>query len=129
MRTASISLPILFAALALAAGPAQSSKTPAKLLEGKVAGEPVHCISQSQIIDSYTFDDGSIFYRMTASPDYLQRPHKCSQLTSDRSYVTDTHSNQLCAGDTMNIFDASTHIPHGVCFFDDFVPYPKKASR
>jgi hypothetical protein len=105
---------------------ARAPSTPDKLLAGRTAGESVQCIDQSRIIDTYTFDDNSIFYRMNGAPDYLQRPQDCRQLDSDSTYVTDTHSNQLCAGDSLRIFQSGSHVPKGNCLFDKFVPYSKK---
>ena len=122
MRIASISLSLL-----LLAGVARAAPSlPDTLLAGRTAGEPVHCISQTRIIDTQTFDDGSIFYRMSEKNDYLQRPHDCPRLNSGRAFATETHSTQLCSGDTLNVFDAAAHIPYGACILDDFVPYSKK---
>jgi len=116
------------AILALGASAADAAKgtaSPDRLLAGRVPGKPVQCISQTRIVDTQTFDDGSIYYRMSGSSDYLNRPHDCSQLNSNRSYSTVVPSTQLCAGDSLRVFDAAARIPYGSCIFDSFVPYPK----
>jgi len=110
------------------AGTAQAGKgseNPDRLIAGRTPGKPEQCISQTRIVDTRTFDDGSIYYRMAGSNDYLNRPHDCSELKSDRSYVTQTPSTQLCSGDTLRIYDPTSHISYGACIFDQFVPYPK----
>lgn len=118
---------ILAVGLALAAGAAsaRTPSTPDRLLAGRTPGKPVDCIDQNRVFDTQTFDDGSIYYRMSGSVDYLNRPPQCSQLNSDRAYATRTPSTQLCRGDILNIFDPSAHIPYGSCTFGDFVPYAR----
>ena len=112
----------------LLAGSAQARapSTPDRLLAGRTARAPVQCINKNRIIDTQTFDDGSIFYRMSAKDDYLQRPRNCRQLNSNRSYVTATQGAQLCAGDGLDVFDPVIKSTYGACIFDEFVPYPKK---
>jgi hypothetical protein len=114
-------------ALALTAGvaDARAPSTPDRVLAGRTPGKPVDCISQTQVFDTQTFDDGSIYYRMAGPVDYLNRPYQCSQLRSDRAYSTRTPGTQLCRGDILNVFDAAAHFPYGSCSFGDFVPYPK----
>jgi hypothetical protein len=115
------------ALLALGAGTAhaRTDQTPDKLLAGRTPGKPVQCIIQTQISDSQTFDDGTIYYRMRGPIDYVNKPHDCPQLNSSRAYSTRTPSNQLCSGDIMTVFDAGAHLPYGSCIFNEFVPYPR----
>jgi hypothetical protein len=125
MRIASI-----FLSLGAFAGAAQAAPSlPDKLLAGRTAGPPVHCIDRNRVFDTQTYDDGSIFYRMGAKNDYLQRPRNCSQLNSNRSYTVVSTTSQLCEGDIMNVFDPTTRSPYGACIFDDFVPYSKKHAQ
>ena len=111
---------------------AQANKnlsSPDRVLAGRPAGTPVQCIDQSRIIDTQTFDDGSIYYRMLGSADYVNRPHDCPELTSNHSYSSSSPSTQLCAGDSLRVFDAAARIPYGACIFNTFTPYPKPAKH
>ena len=116
---------VTMAILATGTAYAKGAPNPDRLLAGRVAGKPVPCISQTRIIDTQTFDDGSIYYRMAGSADYLNRPHECAALKADRAYATRTPSTSLCAGDILEIFDSASRIPYGSCSFDSFVPYAK----
>jgi hypothetical protein len=121
--TAAIAATALF--LLMGTAEARQPSTPDKLLAGRTAGKPDACISVTRIVDSQTFDDGSIFYRMGGGPDYLQRPRDCSQLNSSRAYVNVLHSSQLCSGDTLRVIDAVSHFSYGSCIYTDFIPYPR----
>ena len=99
--------------------------SPARLLAGRTAGEPRQCIRQEQIVDTQTFDDGSIYYRMAGGPAYLNRPHDCPVLNSRRAYVSSTPTGDLCSGDLIRVFDAMSHIGYGSCSLGGFVPYAK----
>jgi hypothetical protein len=115
-----------FLTLALTAAQAHAPSSPAKLLAGRDAGKPVDCINSTNVLDTQTFDDGSIYYRMTGKVDYVNRPAQCSQLNSRMAYATVVPSTHLCSGDSLRVYDPLTRGPQGSCSFDNFVPYPKR---
>lgn len=96
----------------------------AKMLEGRVAGEPVSCIpgwnsSQIQVIDetAIVYDAGDTIY--------VGRPTDPSVLDANDVLVTNRTGSQFCANDTMRMMDRNGQFVTGVVFLDKFVPYKK----
>lgn len=105
-------------------------KTPeqqlAKALEGRVAGEPVDCITQRDIRNSRIFDKIGILYEMNNGTYYLNKPRSgASSLSWGDTLVTDTHSDRLCSVDIVHLYDTSTRMQTGSVGLDKFVPYPR----
>jgi hypothetical protein len=118
-------------AAAFAAAPAAAvQRAPdeqlAKLLEGRVAGKPVNCISLSRLnTNSVTIPRTAIAYRQGATW-YVNRLHDdCQQLSDDTIVVTRTSTARLCRGDLADLVRRPANIPAGTCIFDDFIPYRK----
>jgi hypothetical protein len=96
----------------------------AKMLEGRVAGEPVNCIpgwnsSKIQVIDetAIVYDAGETIY--------VGRPTDPSVLDRNDMLVTDRISSQMCANDSMRMMSRHGNFVTGVVFIDNFVPYRK----
>jgi hypothetical protein len=97
----------------------------AKLLEGRVAGEPQDClylpsIRSSRIIDktAIVFDAGSTLW--------VNRPRGgASSLDDDDIQVTDTHSSSLCSIDIVRLHDRTSFFYSGFVGLGEFVPYRK----
>ena len=119
------------AALALGAYPATAGSLAekgearlAKMLEGRVAGEPVRCINtfreNSQIIPQVplVYDEGKTIY--------VARPaHPGSLRWDDVLVVERFSSNRLCVNDQMRTIDRSSGMLSGIVFLEEFVPYTK----
>jgi len=118
----------LAATLAMAAGPAVArehltgQQQLAKLLAGRVAGQPVDCISlrnagSSQIIDgtAIVFDSGAVLY--------VNQPAYPEALDSDQILITKTWGDQLCRLDIVRLRDRGTHMDAGFVGLESFVPY------
>ena len=138
MKTSSIKIPsiktgaaILAAALLpLAAAPAAAETRAekneaylAKMLEGRVAGEPTNCIfaprsHELNVIEyvGIVYDDGETIYVART-----QSPHS---LDYNDALIIERHGSSLCRHDITRTFDRTSHIP-GIGFFDEFVPYTK----
>ena len=101
----------------------------AKLLEGRVAGKPVDCISlldagSSQIIDhtAIVYDTGSVLY--------VNQPQHPEDLDSDQILITKTWGDQLCRLDIVQLRDRGSYMNSGFVGLESFVPYrraPKAA--
>jgi hypothetical protein len=124
---------VLAAGAALVAGPALQAKERltgeqqlAKLLEGRVAGEPVSCIPLYQTSDSRIIDKTAIVYDQGRTI-YVNRPRYPESLDSDDIMVTELHSSQLCRLDTVKLHDRSQFFFNGFVGLEDFVPYRKVA--
>jgi hypothetical protein len=97
----------------------------AKLLEGRVAGEPVRCIrtfprSRMQTIDktAYVYGSGTTIYvQRTNAPDSID--------DSDALVINRYDPTSLCRVDIATTIDPFTGIFTGAVFFEDFVPYTR----
>ena len=124
-------IPMIFAVAALAAIPATASAREklapeeqlAKLLEGRVAGEPQNCIPLSMARSSQVIDKTAIVYRV-GSTLWVNRPEGgASSLDDDDILVTKLSGSQLCSIDTVQLHDRSSHMYSGFVSLGKFVPY------
>ena len=123
-------IPALIAAAAVAAAPAATAREKldpeaelAKLLEGRVAGEPQNCIPLSTARSSQIIDKTAIVYKV-GSTYWVNRPKGGAEsLDDDDILVTKTTGNQLCNIDTVELRDSSSRMYAGFVSLGDFVPY------
>ena len=123
-------IPAVLAVAALAAAPAASAREKvapeaklAKLLEGRVAGEPEDCISLSQARSSQVIDGTAIVYRV-GSTLWVNRPESgAASLDDDDILVTRLITDRLCSIDTVELRDRSSHFYSGFVSLGEFVPY------
>lgn len=97
-----------------------------KMLDGRVAGKPVSCISSYDSRDMTVLDKVGIVFRSGGTL-YVNRPDNLDQLDSDDILVTRTFGSQLCRLDIVHTVDRSGHFPTGFINLNDFVPYKKAA--
>ncbi|MEQ8411799.1 MAG: hypothetical protein RIC51_03220 [Erythrobacter sp.] len=103
----------------------KGEKRLAKLLEGRVAGEPVNCIrvvpSQRMVtIDktAYVYGRGSTIYvQRTANPEDIDD----NDVLVSRRF----RASELCRQDVMTTADRILGFFTGAVFFEDFVPYTR----
>lgn len=124
-------IPTLFIAAALAAVPAASSAREklapeaqlAKLLEGRVAGQPQDCLPLTSLGSSQVIDKTAIVYR-SGSTLWVNRPDGgADSLDDDDILVLKTTGSQLCSIDTIELRDRSSHMYSGFVSLGKFVPY------
>ncbi len=97
----------------------------AKLLEGRVAGQPMSCI-RTLPRDRMTIIDGTAYVYGSGNTIYVQRTREPDRIDDSDTLVTNRFSaSQLCRLDTMTTIDRFTGIFTGAVFFDDFVPYTR----
>ena len=122
-------IPAAFAVAALASAiPSAAAADPkgeaqlAKLLEGRVAGAPVHCLSRSerdnmQVIDrtALVFKDGRTYY--------VNRPAGVNFLTWTDVPVFKIWGDQLCDKDIVHLHDRSSGMGGPAMIMGDFIPY------
>jgi hypothetical protein len=123
--------PIILAAAALGAATAASAASLppeerlARMLDGRVAGKPVSCISQYNIRSAEIIDDTAIVYRV-GSKLYVNRPRSgASWLDRDDILATRTIGSQLCRVDAVRLIDRASRFPTGFVLLGDFVPYTR----
>ena len=131
-----LSLPLLIAAIGLAAAPASAAPrlSPeaklARAIEGRVAGAPVDCILLRDIRGSRIIDRTAIIYETVGGTLYVNRPDAgASSLDNHDVLVTKTSIGQLCSIDVVQLYDSSTQMPTGTVFLGEFVPYHRPGSR
>jgi hypothetical protein len=120
----------LLLATSAAAGPRLSPEARlAKALEGRVAGEPVNCISLNRVRSSQIIDDTAILYE-AGSTIYVNRP-RAGRESLDRgdTLVTKLFTSQLCSTDVVHLYDTSARIQTGSVFLGPFVPYERVRTR
>jgi hypothetical protein len=127
----------LFIALVVAAAAPVSAATPQhkdgeaalqELLEGRVAGKPVSCLSLPVLGSSQVIDKTAIVYRTSGRRLYVNRPRSgADALNSDDIMVTRLSTSQLCSVDTVNMVDRFSRAPTGFVILGDFVPYDRPA--
>ena len=103
---------------------AQGEAKLAKILDGRVAGEPVQCLNnyqrrQMQVIDrtALVFKDGDTYY--------VNRPEGVSFLSWSDVPVFKLSSSDLCAMDMAQLRDRSTGMLGATIVMGKFVPYRK----
>lgn len=102
----------------------------AKLLDGRIAGKPVHCINSTDIRDAQIVDGTAIVYRVGANRLYVNRPVTGARsLDRDDILVTRPTSGRLCNVDIVRLLDRTARFPTGSVGLGDFVPYTKVARR
>lgn len=97
----------------------------AKMLEGRVAGEPQRCIPLSAIGGTTIIDKTAIVYRQGATL-WVNTPRSGAEsLRDDDVLVTKPTGGQLCSIDAVQLHDRSGHMWRGFVSLGDFVPYRK----
>ena len=131
-------LATLLACAALLAAPVANAQrhraTPdeqlAKLLQGRVAGKPVDCISLTMTGSSQIIDGKAIVYTV-GNTLYVNEPRNgADQLDDNSILVTNTFGSQLCSIDIVRLIDRTSYFPRGFVSLNQFVPYtrPKKSN-
>ena len=96
-------------------------------LAGRVAGDPVRCISDSVASSGPTIvDERTILYRQTGRRIWVAHPvGACPSLRPFTTLVVEKWGSQTCANDRFRVLEPGTTIPSAYCRFGDFIPYDK----
>jgi len=108
------------------AAPQDNEAKLAKAIEGRVAGKPVDCIYNPQIMNTRIIDKTAIIYD-SGSTIYVNRPDSgASSLSQWDVLVTKPTNSQLCNTDIVQLYDSGTpHMQRGFVGLGKFVPYTK----
>jgi len=103
----------------------KGEKRLAKLLEGRVAGEPVRCINVFRNVEVQTIE-GTAYVYGRGHTIWVQRTRNPEDI-DDRDYlqVLRRDSSRLCRDDQTLQVEPVTGMMSGVLFFQDFVPYTR----
>lgn len=95
-----------------------------RLIAGKVAGQPVSCISDLRS-NMTVIDDGLVVFRQGAKV-YTNnfRGGSCSPLGSGfYALLTRSGGSGLCSGDIADVVDTNSGMTVGSCALGEFTPY------
>jgi hypothetical protein len=95
-----------------------------KLLEGREAGKPVHCLPMWQTSEMEIIDHVAIVYGRGETI-WVNRPKDPKYLDSDDILVTRTYGTELCDLDIVHTIDRSSHFTTGFISLGEFVPYKR----
>jgi hypothetical protein len=97
----------------------------ARLLEGRVAGEPVSCINTMRTNRLEVIEGVALVYN-AGKTIWVARPLDPMMLGRDDAVVMDRFSpSRLCVQEQMRTVDRYDHFHTGVLFLKDFVPYTR----
>lgn len=97
-----------------------------RLVQGRVAGEPVSCITLFRDHRVYTVDRLAEVYEVGAIRYVNRFDGGCQALTTDTIAVSRTPTDRLCEGDILDLNSTpAPSIPVGSCTFGKFTPYKK----
>ncbi|MEY4837597.1 MAG: hypothetical protein RLZZ475_1456 [Pseudomonadota bacterium] len=103
----------------------KGEKRLAKLLEGRVAGEPVRCIRTFPNQPMQTIEKTAYVYGR-GDTIYVQRTRNPGDIDEGDALVTQRFSaSELCKLDQMTTVDRVLGFFTGAVFFEDFVPYTR----
>ena len=103
----------------------KGEKRLAKLLEGRVAGEPVRCI-RTFANDRFTVIDRTAYVYGRGNTIYVQRTKHPERIDDDDTLVSRRFTaTQTCRLDIMTTIDRTAGFFTGAAFFEDFVPYTR----
>lgn len=93
------------ATAAISGGPAE--RRAKELAKYQPVGDPVDCITLSQIRSSNVVDDRTIDFHMTGGRVYRNTlPYSCPSLASEERFSYRTSVNQLCSVDTIRVLQS-----------------------
>lgn len=102
----------------------EGEKELAKLLEGRVAGEPRRCIRNYPSQRLRTIDETAYVYGR-GNTIYVQRTRDPESIDDNDVLVIRTLGSQLCRLDQVTTIDRFGGFFNGIVFFEDFIPYTR----
>lgn len=97
----------------------------AKLLEGRVAGEPQSCIRTHPSRNFRVIEGTAIVFEVGRTI-YVNIPAHPESLDRDDGMLSVRHSSSLCRTDIVTTFDTSSGFYTGNIFLGHFIPYRKE---
>ena len=97
----------------------------AKMLEGRVAGEPASCISTFPSTHLTVIDGTALVYKR-GSTLWVNRTHHPRYIDDIDVLVTRQFGTQLCRTDIVTTVDRNAMFYTGNIFLSEFVPYRKQ---
>ena len=99
-----------------------------EILEGRIAGEPVNCLSSMQR-DRVQTIDGTAFVFRDGDTIYVNRPRGAQFIDDFDLPVFRQFSSELCRLDQVEMRDRTSGIPGPRVVLEEFVPYRKAPTQ
>lgn len=99
----------------------------AKMLEGRVAGDPQSCVYMRPTTKLTVIDGTALVYKSGRTL-YVNIPRNAEDIDDRDTLVTRRSSSSLCRTDIVTTQDRSIGFYTGNIFLGDFVPYTKVKS-
>ncbi len=96
----------------------------AKLLEGRIAGQPQNCINTRVHSDTQVIDGTAVVYGRGRTI-WVNVPANARDLDDNDALLTRQTSSNLCRQDIVTTFDNAGGFYTGNVFLGDFVPYTR----
>jgi hypothetical protein len=97
-----------------------------KVLEGKVAGQPVSCVSSINGRNLRAIGDSTLVYQVRKDLVYKNELlGRCNGLSWGDTMVLNVRNSQYCRGDIARVVNLQSGMLSGSCALGDFVPYSK----
>ena len=96
----------------------------AKLLEGRVAGEPKNCINTFAHRNQRVIDKTAVVYG-SGRTIWVNVPRNAEDLDEDDAMVVRMYGSQLCRQDIVTTIDPGSRMYSGNVFLGDFFPYTR----
>jgi Family of unknown function (DUF6491) len=128
MRMALFVVPLLLAGCASNGEPPRLTERQAARLEsalaGKVAGEPVSCISRYPQSNLTAISDSVLLYRVSSRLIYRNDlMGGCHGISRGDTLIVTSHGSQYCRGDMAKSANLSSGMITGACALGTFTPY------
>lgn len=97
----------------------------ARMLEGRVAGEPLNCI-RTRLNDQLTVIDETAYVYGRGRTIYVQRTQHPERIDRDDALVSRRfNATELCRQDVVTTIDPVFGFFTGAVFFEEFIPYTR----
>lgn len=114
---------LLLAGCAPGASSAGDADALARLLDGRVAGNPGRCVPARQNEALRVIDKRTLAYGSGATIYVNRLDRACPGLEPFNTLITEVHAGQHCRGDRIRSLEPGSSIPGPPCLLGDFVPY------
>lgn len=97
----------------------------ARALEGRVAGAPQDCVSNTALQSPQIIDNDTILYTQGGRVWRNELPTACPNLSPYNTMIVEVHGAQLCRNDRFRVIEPGANIPGPYCLLGQFTPYTR----
>jgi len=99
-----------------------------RVLDGKVAGKPISCVSSVNGRNLRAIGDSTLVYQIRKDLVYKNElSGRCNGLSWGDTLILNVRNSQYCRGDIARVVNLQSGMLSGSCALGDFVPYTPAA--